>query len=141
MKSIINIGTDLHKLSRFTEILKRNGPLSAFKTKRFSERVLNKTHEMPLFEKYISMNDIENCSKILSVSWCVKESIYKTLDDADQTNFKMSDWYKINDERGRPIIGNENYKLLHPNEEFICSISHDGGLITSFIIRQSMCNV
>lgn len=136
MKSVISIGTDLHKVNRFLDILKRNGPLTTYKTKRFSERILNPQHELPLFEKYTKLNDVDNCSKILSVSWCVKEAIYKTLDDYDQTNFRMNEWHKTNDARGRPIIGNEIYSKLHPNENFLCSLSHDGDFISSFVIRQ-----
>lgn len=133
MSKVISIGTDIHKLNRFLTILQRNGPLETYKTRRFSERILNPTHELPIFETFRLKDDIERCAQILSVSWCVKESIYKTLDDEDQKGFIMNQWYKVNDERGRPKIGCENYKR---KEEFLCSISHDGDLVSSFVLRQ-----
>ncbi len=135
MSKVLRLGTDLHRLNRFAEILQRNGPLTAFKTTRFSERILHPTNELPSFQEHIKSNDIEKCSKILSGAWCVKEAIYKTLDDDDQKNFIMSEWYKKNDLRGRPIIGNENYAMKHPDEEFQCSISHDGEYMSSVVLR------
>lgn len=134
MSKVIRIGTDIHQLSRFLSILQRNGPLSTYKTKRFSEKILNPKYELPKFEEFRLSNNLEQCAQILSVSWCIKEAIYKTLDDTDQNTFIMNQWYKSNDERGRPIIGCENYNK--PNEEFLCSISHDGDLVSSFILRQ-----
>lgn len=133
MSRIIGIGTDVHHFSRVQNILKRNGQLAAFKTKRFTERILNPTYELPLFHQYAQKNNIEECSRILSTAWCVKEAIYKTLNDAEQASFSMNCWYKINDERGRPVIGNT---LSMMNDEFLCSISHDGDLITAFVLRQ-----
>lgn len=138
MSEIISIGTDIHKMSRFLHILKRNGPLTVFKTKRFSERILNAKHELPKFNKYLSMNNTEECARILSVSWSVKEAIYKTLDDEDQRDFRMKDWYKINDERGRPLIYNPIYDALRKKEAFLCSISHDGDLVSSFVLRKRL---
>lgn len=134
MSKVIRVGTDIHQLSRFVSILQRNGALTAYKTKRFSERILHPTYELPKFEEYRLKNKIEECARILSISWCIKEAIYKTLDDENQNNFVMSEWYKTNDERGRPIIGNESYNRT--NEEFLCSISHDGNMVSSFVLRQ-----
>lgn len=136
MAEIISIGTDLHKISRFLNILKRNGPLTAFKTRRFSERILNPTHELPTFKKYMLANKTEDCARMLSVSWSVKEAIYKTLDDEDQRKFVMKDWYKINDDRGRPLIGNSTHQSIKENEVFLCTISHDGDLVNSFVLRK-----
>lgn len=133
MSRVISIGTDIHQFGRFLSILNRNGPLTAYKTQRFSERILNPVYELPKFEKYRQQNNIAECSRILSISWCVKEAIYKTLDDVDQSNFIMSHWYKINDQRGRPIIGNSNTTL---KDDFLCSVSHDGDLVTAFVLRQ-----
>ncbi|TID21928.1 hypothetical protein CANINC_003412 [Pichia inconspicua] len=132
MNRVISIGTDLHRFSRVENILKKNGPLISFKTKRFADRVLNPIHEKPLFQTYVQNNDILKCSRLLSTSWCVKEAIYKTLDDVEQANFSMSHWYKISDERGRPIIGNNDSIV---KDKFLCSISHDGDLITAFVLR------
>ncbi|AWU76528.1 hypothetical protein CAS74_000473 [Pichia kudriavzevii] len=140
MPKVLGIGTDIHKLSRFFDILKRNGPLDSYKTQRFSERILNPVYELPTFIEYKSKHDIERCARILSISWCVKEAIFKTLDGEDQSNFVMSDWYKTNDLRGRPQVGNDKY-LKIKQEEFLCSLSHDGNLVSSFIIRQSKPSV
>lgn len=137
MSRVISIGNDLHQMSRFLNILKRNGSLESYKTKRFSERILNPTFELPKFKKFLENNNIEECAKILSISWSIKESIYKTLDDKDQHEFIMKDWYKTNDERGRPIIGNHNYMSVKRDESFLCSISHDGGFVNTFVLRQS----
>lgn len=138
MSRVISIGTDIHQMSRFLIILKRNGPLTTYKTKRFSERILHPIYELPKFQKLLSENNIVECAKLLSISWCVKEAIYKTLDNEDQTEFIMKDWYKTNDNRGRPLIGNTTYMTQKTNEEFLCSLSHDGDLVSSFILRQSI---
>lgn len=135
MSSVLRIGTDLHKLGRFTKILKRNGPLNSYKTRRFSERILHPLEELPKFEENLAINNIEKCSQILSGAWCMKEAIYKTLDDADQTNFIMNEWYKGNDSRGRPFIGNDRYLKEHLKEDFQCSVSHDGEYISSVVLR------
>lgn len=137
MSRVLSIGNDIHQMSRFLKILKRNGSLEQFKTKRFSERILNPEFELPKFQEALKNNDIERCAKILSVSWSIKESIYKTLDNNNQRNFVMKDWYKTNDERGRPIIGNKKYLLNNKGEQFLCSISHDGGFINTVVLRQS----
>lgn len=125
-------------MSRFLGILKRNGPLTTYKTQRFSERILNPLFELPRFRENLSKNNIEECARILSISWCIKEAIYKTLDDEDQRNFIMKDWYKRNDERGRPVIGNVEYSKRKKDEKFLCSISHDGDLVNSFVLRQKL---
>ncbi|GMG39437.1 unnamed protein product [Ambrosiozyma monospora] len=138
MPKILGIGTDIHKLTRFHAILTRNGPLASFKTTRFSQRVLNKSHELPKFLKFQEANDLESCAKLLSNSWCVKEAIYKCLDYSDQREFTMSDWFKINDPTGRPVIGNTIYFQSHPNEEILCSLSHDGDYIISSVLRQGL---
>ncbi|ODV84591.1 hypothetical protein CANARDRAFT_176818 [[Candida] arabinofermentans NRRL YB-2248] len=136
MSRIIAIGTDLHKVTRFSEILTRNG-LNSFKTKRLSQKILNPKYELPNFEKNLNENNLNKCVSILSGSWCVKEAIFKTLDFENQKNFKMSDWFKINNLNGLPIIGNENYmKLTLKEEEFLVSISHDGDYIISTVLRQ-----
>lgn len=132
MPRVLAIGTDLHNMLRFRDILKGGG-LNGFKTRRFGQRVLHPDHELPIFLKAIEKNDLELCNRILSVSWCVKEAIYKTLDPEDQKEFKMAQWYKINDFNGRPIIANSNY---HKNEEFLCSITHDSDLVSAFVLRQ-----
>lgn len=84
------------------------------------------------------MNETEECARILSVSWSVKEAVYKTLDDEDQREFIMKDWYKINDLRGRPLICNPIYESLKKNETFLCTISHDGDLVSSFVLRKRL---
>lgn len=135
MSRILGIGTDLHKMSRFVEIIQRNGPLNTYKTKRFSERILNPVHELPKFQNFQNENNLQECCKLLSISWCIKEAVYKTLDPVDQKNFIMKDWYKINDEIGKPIVKNDDY-LKTRKETFLCSLTHDGGFVSSFILRQ-----
>ncbi len=136
MSRVLKIGTDLHKRTRFTTIITKSGGLNTYKTKRLSQRILNPYNELPTFNHLLQSNELEKCSTILSSSWCVKESIYKTLDVLDQRNFKMSDWYKFNDADGRPLIGNDSYFAEKQNEEFLLSLSHDGDYIISTVLRQ-----
>lgn len=133
MSRVLAVGTDLHSMLRFRGILERGG-LNGFKSKRFGQRVLHPEHELPMFQKAVERADLEACNRILSVSWCVKEAIYKTLDPADQKTFQMARWYKVNDENGRPLVGVEGYAR---NEEFLCSITHDAHLVSAFVLRQT----
>lgn len=131
MSRVLGIGTDLHNMLRFKDILIKNG-LNGFKIQRFGQKVLHPKHELPILLNAIKDNDLNMCNKILSVSWCVKEAIYKTLDPIDQSQFKMSQWYKINDSNGKPIIGVDR----DMKDEFICSLSHDSNFVSAFVLRQ-----
>mgnify|MGYP003363050452 FL=1 len=135
---VVAIGSDLHLLGRFKNILRRNGPLTEFKTKRLCQRILNEKHELPLFQKYMRKNDIDSCSNVMAGAWCVKEAIYKCLDSQDQKTFRMAQWWKSHDVNGKPIIKNENYFKTDKGkaEEFFCTISHDGNYIFSIVLRQ-----
>ena len=71
------------------------------------------------------------------MSWCLKEAIYKPLDSDDQKQFKMTQWYKINDSNGRPIIGVDQ-PIYPKSEQSLCSITHDADLVSAFVLRQSL---
>lgn len=148
MSRILAIGCDLHQLSRVRKIVDRDG-LNSSKIKRLSERILHPKNELVKFNELkesINLQNtnsardsdriIESCCNILSVSWCCKEAIFKTLDLKDQKTFSFKDWYKINDLNGRPFIYNDNYLKSNENEEFLLTISHDNDLIISTVLRQ-----
>ncbi|GME67491.1 unnamed protein product [[Candida] boidinii] len=151
MSKILAIGCDLHQLSRVRKIVDRDG-LNSSKVKRLSERILHPKNELvkfnelkgsinPQIAKTADFNRvIESCCNILSVSWCCKEAVFKTLDSKDQKVFSFKDWYKINDLNGRPFIYNDNYLKSNQNEEFLLTISHDNDLIISTVLRQLNLN-
>ncbi len=138
MSKVISIGTDIHLLGRFKNILLRNGSLAEFKTRRLCQKILNEKYELPVFKMYMDKNDIDSCSEIIAGAWCVKEAIYKCLDHQDQVTFSMAQWWKSHDANGKPVIGNENYFKGENGkaEEFLCTVSHDGSYIISTVLRQ-----
>lgn len=135
MSRVLAIGTDIYRLGRFYNILQRNGPLAAFKTKRLCEKILNVEHEMPQFLSLQSKNDTKGCARLMAESWCAKEAVYKCLDSEEQRIFSMNQWWKYHDSNGRPKIGYENYSK-DKNEQFLCTVSHDGDYMICTVLRQ-----
>lgn len=129
MQRILGLGNDLHHMQRFRAILQSK---NEYKITRFSQRVLHPKHELPIFEKSLNGDQRERCAEILSTSWCVKEAIYKTLTDEEQARFRMNQWYKVNSENGRPVIGND----CQVSGNFMVSISHDMDLVNAVVLRQ-----
>lgn len=132
---VLGLGTDIYKVGRFRAILERDG-LDGTKIGRLCDRVLNSSHELPEFEKLRSAKDLDGCERLLAGSWSLKEAIYKSLDDEDQKLFAMNRWWKLNGDRGRPVIGGD-YLAEKRSEEFKCSVSHDGEYMISTVIRQN----
>lgn len=131
--TVLGLGCDILKVARIESIVSRQG-LGGSALTRFSRRILHQ-NELETFTKLRSNDDTRGVVDLLSGSWCVKEAVYKSLDHGDQEGFRFRQWFKGNDPHGRPFIGG-TYLDDRPNETFVVSISHDGGIIMSTVIRQ-----
>jgi len=134
MSRILGVGTDIVKLGRIRKIILKDG-LQSKHTNTFAKKILNTEHELPLFNKQVDADNLEQTLRILAGSWAVKEAVFKCLDDKDQRCQLFKDWYKYNTSNGRPMIGGE-YLKNNPNEEFLLSISHDDDTLIATVLRQ-----
>lgn len=91
---------------------------------------MHRVHEVPHFEK-LHASDAYKSVVYLAGSWAVKEAIYKTLSNSEQEKFQFSRWYRKYGDRGQPIIGSDD----HHNDNFMASISHDGGMLIASVLR------
>lgn len=129
---ILGIGCDLLKISRIERIVRRQG-LNGKTLDRFARRILHPVEH----EQFVALrrgDDIAGIVKLLSGSWCCKEAIFKSLDPVSQSTFRFNRWCKSNDEFGRPMISCDDVNNTH---QFLVSVSHDGDMIMSTVLRQS----
>ncbi|CDR42108.1 CYFA0S08e03708g1_1 [Cyberlindnera fabianii] len=132
--TVLGIGCDVLKISRIASLVTKHGLGSPFLT-RFGHRVLHKS-ELPTYQQLQESKDLDGVVRHLSGSWALKEAVYKTLDDSVQEKFRFNEWARGSTSRGRPTILSEIYQQHHPNEEFLASISHDGGILMATVVRQ-----
>jgi len=124
---VVGIGIDVIKASRFEKLLKAK--TSSF-AERLCKRILHPTKELPRFHKMNTDRQVQ----FLTGSWAAKEALFKTLQQDEQNEFNFNEWYRFNDETGKPFIWNDKYD---PNcEEFHLSISHDDSLVVATVLRQ-----
>lgn len=131
--TVLGLGCDVLKIPRMTALVKRQG-LSSNVLSRFSRRILHPV-ELQKFEQLRDQQDIDSIVRLLSGSWCLKEAVYKSLSQKEQTSFRFGEWYKSNDPTGRPCIASDKYKQQHPGEQFLTSMSHDTDIIMATVIR------
>lgn len=133
------IGTDLVSVQRFEQLLLKRSANHMFK---FSNRFLNTNYELPFFVQIYNNSNtsdkqrIQLLAQLLSTSWCLKELCYKSLSMEQQRKFRFKEWYKSNDKYGKPLISHENKNGDFDNDQFLVSLSHDGGFVTSTVLRQ-----
>lgn len=124
--SVAGLGCDLHNMSRMRSLVSRHWGTS--KMMKWQNKILHPKEIM--VAKTIKTQD--ELVKYLSVRWCVKEALYKSLDLNRQSNFSMVNWCKSNDEAGQPVICGDQ---LLPNEKFMLTLSHDGDLVMAVVLR------
>ncbi|WEJ94186.1 mitochondrial holo-[acyl-carrier-protein] synthase [Yamadazyma tenuis] len=90
---------------------------------------------MPVFSQ-LSISNHSKSMSFLAGSWAIKEAIYKTLDSQDQKSFTFKEWFRIYDERGKPVVCSDTYSKN--NEEFLLSISHEDDVLIASVIRQQV---
>lgn len=131
--TVLGIGVDIVKISRFNLILTKNGGVNGGTVSdRFIRRVLH-PKELVEYEKLRQNDSIEPHVRYVAGSWAAKEAIFKTLDPRDQKIFQFKDWYRYKDQYGKPQIWSDDYSR---KEQFLLSISHDGDSLIANVLRQ-----
>ncbi|CAH2354053.1 putative holo-[acyl-carrier-protein] synthase [[Candida] railenensis] len=135
--TVLGIGVDIVKISRFNSLLAKDGGKNGKTgTSRFIRRVLH-PKELMEFEELRQNDSIEPRVRYVAGSWAAKEAIFKTLDPKDQKIFQFKDWYRYKDSFGKPHIWNDDY---NEREQFLLSISHDGDTLIANVLRQVSAN-
>lgn len=125
---LVGLGVDVLHISRFSSLIAHKGLMSSYVT-RLAGRVLHKS-ELARFEQHRQQHNVDRCVKELAGSWCVKEALYKSLDDERQLSFQFKHWWREQGPRGRPQIGGGR-----PDEHFLVSVSHDGDVMMASVAR------
>lgn len=134
---VIGLGVDIIQISRFAKLLTKSGGINSKFTDRFVSRILHPLKELPEFERLRKEASIDPCIRYISGSWAAKEALFKTLDAKDQKSFQFKDWYRYKSiSSSKPFVGSETY--LREGEEFLLSISHDGGFLIANVLRQRL---
>lgn len=131
--TVLGHGVDIVRIERFLRLLGKN-PSGAY-VKRLTRRIMHEVHEVPHFEALRAAGRFEKSVVYLAGTWAIKEAIYKSIDDADQKMFQFNRWYRVYGSRGQPIVGSDDFD---ENEQFLVSVSHDGGTLIASVIRQQM---
>lgn len=126
---IRGIGVDLVQISRFRAILGKHGMDSTY-SRRFVRRVLH-PKELSRFAA-LAVELLDHSVRYVAGSWAAKEAVFKTLDPPEQARFQFKDWYRTSNAR-KPGI--ERDPSSH--DQFLLSISHDGGMLVATVLRQS----
>lgn len=130
---VLGLGVDVVAMARFQRLLQRKNGGARF-VDRLSRRILHPVHELPVFAEHYRNNDERRCVALLAGSWGAKEALFKSLDREDQRKFLFNRWYRYYSEEGRPHIKGDGY--TRTNEEFLLSVSHDGGVVFATVLRQ-----
>lgn len=117
---MLGLGIDVVVVLRIQRVL--NGPLK----QRFLKRVLH-ANEMQLMQRH------HNPVQYVAGCWAAKEALFKSLDPQDQRGFTFNEWRRTY-AKGKPTIGLDGYKRP---EEFMLTISHDGGILVATVLRKS----
>lgn len=120
----VGLGVDIVNTARFLRILAKNNKY----IDRFVTRILHPNERTRFYQ---SQNNNVN---LLAGSWAAKEALFKTLDPVHQRTFRFNQWYR-GYEGGKPTIGSDEY---NEDEQFMVSISHDGGMLVASVIRQKL---
>lgn len=110
---------------------------------RLSRRMLNKENERPSFDEKLakyrdtkSESERQELVKFLSSAWCLKELCYKACSNEQQRLFRFNEWYKISDANGRPVLKTSSVAGVFSGDDFLMSLSHDGGVVMAVVLRQ-----
>ena len=128
---VLGHGVDIVRIARFQRLVGKN-PSDAY-VKRLTRRIMHEVHEAPHFEALRAAGRFEKRVVYLAGTWAIKEAIYKSIDDADQKKFQFNRWYRVYGSRGQPIVGSD---VFDKNQQFLVSVSHDGGTLIASVIRQ-----
>lgn len=135
---VLGLGVDIVKVSRFRKLIESRGGVGNSFTERFARRILHPKKELIVFQQLGKRKNITEVVHLLAGAWATKEATFKTLDPIYQKGFVFCDWYRFYDSSGKPRVGCENYNLK--DEEFLLSISHDGGILIGTVLRQKVIN-
>lgn len=127
---IRGLGVDLVDLLRFQRIFTRDKKY----IDRFTTRILH-PHEL---DKLKHLRDNTTRIRYVAGSWASKEAVFKTLDLTDQKSFAFNQWYRFNDENGKPHITSQLYCQNNNDDQFLLSISHDKNMLIATVIRQTL---
>ncbi|GMM37826.1 hypothetical protein DASC09_051510 [Saccharomycopsis crataegensis] len=149
-RQVLGLGNDVVNIQRFRNILVHHGINSSY-VKRLTQRILNERHEYPRFASLlpkgisgeisgdkIDSSTLHRCCQILAGSWASKEALFKSLDPHHQKHFVFKNWYKWNDENGKPNIQIDRSVAPSDNmteDQFMLSISHDGDMLIATVLR------
>ncbi|KAJ2330428.1 hypothetical protein GGI00_003709 [Coemansia sp. RSA 2681] len=126
---IVGIGVDILCVSRIEAIVRRGSRFTA----RFARRILS-DREIDYFDKTVAAQEEAVQVKYLATRWCLKEAVYKaayprqTLRWGDVTITKA----------GHKPVMDVRWSLPDlKNVEAHISLSHDGGLLTGFVVVET----
>lgn len=124
--NVLGIGNDIVQTSRIRSIAESN------LLSRFARRMLHRDHELPLLEKY---KTIDQKTRFLASTWAAKEAMYKSLVPTEQKQCRFNQWYRTRNELGQRTIVEDGYLQRNVNEQFLLTVSHDGDYTTAFVMR------
>ncbi|GMM50021.1 hypothetical protein DASB73_009790 [Starmerella bacillaris] len=139
--TVLGVGVDVVRTSRFAEILKRSPTI----LDRISKRILHPVEHT----NYQSSSQARQL-QILASTWAVKEATFKSLSIGDQRRFKFAEWRRVNRLHGYEMI----QTILQPQENdkpsvikeviredrILVSTSHDGDYTIANALRQTTLN-